>query len=890
MGKIKLADHTDSSKKKDSAAVRKPVRKPDKGRVIDVVFTILVVLSLLFAWAPQVRTIRAGEIDSTVTDYQGNETKAQVYSVQYTTDGGKQKANTGTGTYPCAEILLPLDLSRISEFMCDADSDNVYFDVKADGRTLARIDSEKYDNMRLVFPYNAYYVGKTFPELLQLYKDKGYLVIFALSEAGSETMSPEVKDLMSGMGFTDTPSDVQGGSGWIGIWNGGKVVSTVSKANGTSYEDTVAGHSLKITSTGAGSTMPATLSLDGFDYGAGQTGLCLLVYDTENSKLIDSCEYSADAMATLNRNNQFFKIMYRPVYKSQFISHVNAVYTADANVRHVLYTLAAIVLALLWMSIRSVRASIRAHKEERKAIVRTRKILLNALIVLAGVLAVGWHYLYVQFSGIEIQQLIYHATTNNTGTNWGNFLPLFIQFAVAIAIAVALSLMLGKVLRMGEDALAGSGEDKTNAEAMGSDKPKAGVPRRVWGAFALRTGASAVMLCAIGWIVYSFCDNYKVFDYLVSQAQTTQLYDDYYADAATTKITFPEKKKNLIYIYLESMEITPADTSIGGGKAYNGIPELASLALDKNNDDFNGDSGKLNGGLMLGSTSWTVAGMVAQTSGVPLNIPSGGNKDDAEALVSLPGVTSLGDVLEDNGYHNVLFIGSDANFANRRVYFENHGNYDIDDYYWAIKQGLIPKNYYVWWGYEDKKLFDFAKDEANTLADSDQPFNLTLLTTDTHFSNGYVCDDCPTTYPDQYANVIACSSKRVADFVEWCSQQSWYDNTVIILSGDHLYMDQAYYKDAPSGYQRKTYVTVVNSAKEEPAAERSYCTLDLFPTTLSAMGCTIDGDRLGLGTDLYSDTPTLTEKLGKDAFNYQLGLRSDYYDDELAPHKSTSKK
>jgi phosphoglycerol transferase len=103
-------------------------------------------------------------------------------------------------------------------------------------------------------------------------------------------------------------------------------------------------------------------------------------------------------------------------------------------------------------------------------------------------------------------------------------------------------------------------------------------------------------------------------------------------------------------------------------------------------------------------------------------------------------------------------------------------------------------------------------------------------------------------------------------------------------------MDQAYYKDAPSGYQRKTYVTVVNSAKEEPAAERSYCTLDLFPTTLSAMGCTIDGDRLGLGTDLYSDTPTLTEKLGKDAFNYQLGLRSDYYDDELAPHKSTSKK
>jgi hypothetical protein len=904
-----------TAESKTAAAADKKMKKPRRKRtaveIVDRVFLILTILCLLYGWLPQIHTVKIGVTDTTVTDYYGNKTTAQVYSAQYVTDSGKNSASSSKLTYPQTVLLLSWNLSKINEFMCDADTLNVYFDVQADGRTLERITTEKYDNLRVVFPENAYYVGKTFPELLQKYKDGKYLVLLALSNAGSETMSPEVESILQDMGFQNTPSSVKSGDGWIGVWNDGKVVDTKTGSAALSYDGTFGEHTVQIESCGSKSGSLASLSIDGIDYGGGQTGLCCAVYDLQNNRLIDSMEYSADAMATLNRNNQFFKVVYRPVYKSQFLSHVNAAYTADARIRRWVFSIYAVLILLVWGSLHSVLVSYRDRKKESKAIINTRKIILNVMIGFAGCLAVGWHYLYTQFSAIELQQLLYHLTTNNTGTDWGNFRGLFIQFGVALAITVTVTTFLGKALRKGEAALAEEDAfDHSNPEAKGSDQPEALAEKaangkkpadaekdiavkksrsvrksRVMKVYTLRAAVAALSVVAISFIVYRFCDNYNVFGYVESQAQTTSLYDDYYVDAAKAKITFPEKKKNLIYIYLESMEITPASTDLGGGKAYNGIPELADLSLNQDSDDFNGDTGKLNGGLMLGSTSWTVAGMVAQTSGVPLNIPSGGNKDDAEALVSLPGVTSLGDVLEDNGYHNVLFIGSDAKFANRNVYFQDHGNYDIDDYYWAIRQGLIPKNYYVWWGYEDKKLFDFAKDEANTLASGDQPFNLTLLTTDTHFSNGYVCDDCPSKYPDQYGNVIACSSKRVADFVAWCKQQPWYDNTVIVLSGDHLYMDQSYYKDAPSGYQRKTYVTVVNAAKDEPEKAREFCTLDLFPTTLSAMGCTIEGDRLGLGTDIYSSTPTLTEQLGKDTFNYQLGLRSEYYENDLAPHK-----
>ena len=85
----------------------------------------------------------------------------------------------------------------------------------------------------------------------------------------------------------------------------------------------------------------------------------------------------------------------------------------------------------------------------------------------------------------------------------------------------------------------------------------------------------------------------------------------------------------------------------------------------------------------------------------------------------------------------------------------------------------------------------------------------------------------------------------------------------------------------PDGYDRRTYVNVINSDKKYTGDARVYTTMDMFPTTLSALGCTIEGDRLGLGTDLFSDTQTLAEKLGKDTFNYQLGLTSKYYNQNI---------
>ena len=72
--------------------------------------------------------------------------------------------------------------------------------------------------------------------------------------------------------------------------------------------------------------------------------------------------------------------------------------------------------------------------------------------------------------------------------------------------------------------------------------------------------------------------------------------DTLYADPGTTKITFPAKKRNLIYIFLESMETTYADKKNGGAFDNNVIPELTELAEE--NEDFSGTDQRINGGSM----------------------------------------------------------------------------------------------------------------------------------------------------------------------------------------------------------------------------------------------------------------------------------------------------
>lgn len=367
------------------------------------------------------------------------------------------------------------------------------------------------------------------------------------------------------------------------------------------------------------------------------------------------------------------------------------------------------------------------------------------------------------------------------------------------------------------------------------------------------------------------------FSYLVSQMKVTTLFEDYYVDPKDVEITFPKQKKNLIYIMVESLESSYASSYVDK-KAVNLIPGLYALAQDNINFSSSEDVG---GAESIPLTTWTAAGTIAQISGLPIKTPIGLNHYGRNNEF-LPGATMLGDILEKEGYRSFYLSGSDANFAAHDVLFSTHGNYEILDYKWAKKEKIIPEDYYEFWGIEDKKIYEIAKDKLLEVSKNAEPFNMLITTLDTHVVDGYLDKTCEKKYNYQYASVINCVDNMLSAFISWLKEQDFYENTVIIISGDHITMQTDIEDHLQNRENRSIYNVIINSeVKTGNYKNRDFTTMDMFPTTLASLGVTIEGDKLGLGTNLFSDKETLLEEIGYDALAKEIVKDSKYYNKYL---------
>lgn len=361
-----------------------------------------------------------------------------------------------------------------------------------------------------------------------------------------------------------------------------------------------------------------------------------------------------------------------------------------------------------------------------------------------------------------------------------------------------------------------------------------------------------------------------LFSYIKKINDKTYIYENEYVSPDDVSIS-AKKKKNLIYIYLESMEVGFASKENGGLLDYDLIPNLRELAAENTYFSFNEDVGGFHS---FTRTSWTVSALLGSESGIPYAFPVGSNSMRNDISFA-PKIITLGDILEENGYNQEFLCGSDSDFGGRRGFFKTHGNFRIFDYYDGLNNGYTDD--YVWWGLDDRTLYEIAKDELAKLYKEGKPFNLTMLTVDTHHIGGYVCDLCNDEFDIQYANVVKCADKQIGDFINWLKEQPYYEDTLIVISGDHPTMDGTLITE-PDYQNRFTYECFINSSVSSTNTKnREFNTLDMFPTILAAMGFEIEGDKLGLGTNLFSGKQTLEEKYGYSYLNSELNKYSDFY-------------
>lgn len=477
---------------------------------------------------------------------------------------------------------------------------------------------------------------------------------------------------------------------------------------------------------------------------------------------------------------------------------------------------------------------------------KTAKIVIVIFVLIASILTISLGWLYANFGNLSMDEIIFHLKVPMEGTSTDMIWKYIIQCPwKIIALTVIVSMLLIKPMKKSE-------EKKT-----------------------VRRSICISVLIFVASIVNALIVTDLV-GYIANQINDSQFIADEYVNPEEVNIEFPEQKRNLIYIFLESMETTFYSKEEGGLSEHDLIPEISQLAIE--NEDFSNTS-QLGGAYALKGTTWTIAAMTAQTCGVPLKI---GVEDNSlsEHSTFLSGAHSIGEILEDNGYHNFLLLGSDAVFGGRKNLFEQHGNYEIWDVNSALAENRISET--VWWGYSDDNLFKFAKEKLLTLSQENGPFNFTMLTVDTHFQDGYECYDCPNKWNEQYENVISCSSAKVGEFIKWIQEQDFYENTTIVIAGDHLSMQSGFFElEEGQEYDKKVVNIIINSAVQANNTNRVYSTMDLYPTTLAALGATIEGNKLALGTNLFSEEQTLLEKYGLEYVNNELSKVSKFYDNNI---------
>ncbi|MBR1707666.1 MAG: LTA synthase family protein [Clostridia bacterium] len=512
---------------------------------------------------------------------------------------------------------------------------------------------------------------------------------------------------------------------------------------------------------------------------------------------------------------------------------------------------------------------------ERKTHFGIFHILSNLFFILLSILTFAYIWAKNTYSNISLDMVVFYLRMPLKGTANSFFLDLNLYiFGRALSFIFLLLLLCALPLR------------KTRAVF----SVRQTLSEIIFHQYPIRISLKIIWLILGIWLAILLVMGNSLLDFtgfIDSRIHSSTFIEEHYVKPDISQLAFPERKRNLITLYIESCETTTQDPENGGAFTPSLSAELTEIA--KNNISFS-QSDLIQGAAIAPACGWTIAGMVAQTAGIPLKYYVTDDSNIGDRFQQfLPGAVTLGDILNANGYHCVFMAGSDFEFGGRRQLYTDHGEYEILDIHDAAKRGIpLPSEESGDWGILDKDLYAWAKEELLVLAKEKKPFHLALLTLDTHHPTRE-CDLCPTEFATRTANIIACTSRQAKSFVDWCMEQSFMENTTIVITGDHASMLDYFFSsfigefDKMNGSQKRLVYNAFINPIIQPVSEknRMFTTIDFFPSVLASIGVRIPGEQLGLGVNLFSGYPTLSEQFGYDLFFDELNRKSSFYDNEI---------
>ena len=307
------------------------------------------------------------------------------------------------------------------------------------------------------------------------------------------------------------------------------------------------------------------------------------------------------------------------------------------------------------------------------------------------------------------------------------------------------------------------------------------------------------------------------------------------------------KGKNVIYIHLESLQNFIIDYKLNGEEV---TPFLNSLAHDQNTfyfDNFFHQTGQ-------GKTSDAEFMLENSLFGLP--------QGSAFSMKGHNTYQAAPAILGQQGYTSAVFHGNKKSFWNRDEIYKSLGfNQFFDSSYYDMNEEDVL-NY----GLKDKPFF---KESMPLLQTVKQPFYAKFITLSNHFPFPMNQEEA-TIEPhhtgdssvDGYFQTARYLDESVEEFISYLKKSGLYDNSVIIMYGDHygisdnhnkamsVVMDKEVGKFENAQLQRVPLFIHVPGVKG--GVQHQYGgQIDLMPTVLHLLG--IDTKQyVHMGTDLLS--------------------------------------
>ncbi|SNR99522.1 Sulfatase [Methylobacillus rhizosphaerae] len=301
-----------------------------------------------------------------------------------------------------------------------------------------------------------------------------------------------------------------------------------------------------------------------------------------------------------------------------------------------------------------------------------------------------------------------------------------------------------------------------------------------------------------------------------------------------------KKSPNIIVIFSEGLSSIVIDKN--NNKALNLTPNISSAYEEGFYVDnyFNHTAATFRGlrGQLISGYQYR-DGITKQNNGLDQINKEKVKKMYSGKLISLP------EILNNHGYHT-YFISSterDSNLNSLLASMPFHKVFGMEDFNWSVNDRM-----------SDKASFKALSDIVSSMDTNDQPFFIGIYPSGTHHG----LDSPDTAYMDgknSYYNKFHNLDEQIGSFISWFRSSKYYDDTILILTGDHSTFPTPEFKKS-FGTNNSFFVDKIpfmilgKSIKHDVFDAKGKNSLSLAPTILNIIGINA-GDNYFLGCSLF---------------------------------------